>query len=373
MSESYIPDDKRLERIVFISIPDDTTREIGGFTLDPKRLIPVEVPLDRESFSVDELSWEMIVSAMLKILAYDRANKDADYYRNFILTVQPNIVAELTKTGIIKAEALEFDLATEIFLALFHLAPEEEKTGLNLAFVHEQRADRAREQNDFETEQKWAQLTSSIYQELTELFDDSADVHFYTANFYLKTNELSKALEYFELFLSLAPSDDPRIEEVAEVTSSIKAQDEDDQLFVKAYEQVTKGQEQQALSTIETYLEHQPKVWNAWFIKGWALRRLGEFEQAKKALETCLTLEKGTSDVYNEAAICCMETGDLKGARSHLQKALAIEPDSVKVISNMGVLELKNGQKEEARKYFLVAQELDPADQVTLEYLKGLE
>jgi ABC transporter substrate-binding protein (ThiB subfamily) len=104
-----------LDKIVYISIPEDSKQVIDGFTMEPKILIPVEIPENSESWTLENLSWEMIVSAMLKIFAYDPTHKDISYYRDFINVVQPNLVAELTKTGVIKAEAKEFALAEEIF------------------------------------------------------------------------------------------------------------------------------------------------------------------------------------------------------------------------------------------------------------------
>ena len=100
-----------LQNIIYISLPDKTEREIEGFTINSKHLIPIEVPEGQAEWDLKDLSWEMIVSAMLKIFAYNPNHEEIEYYRNFIFAVQPNLVSELTKTGIIKAESKNFDLA----------------------------------------------------------------------------------------------------------------------------------------------------------------------------------------------------------------------------------------------------------------------
>lgn len=360
-----------LDHIVFISLPEDSAREIQGFTLDPSVLIPVEFPEGSEDYTIEELSWEMIISAMLKIFAYNPAHKDAPYFKRFIDAVQPNLPAELTKTARIKAEAGDYPLAEEIFTALNHLCPEEEATFLNLAFLYERQSESANAANNFKEAGYYAEKALHIYHEALERYPESVDLHFYFGYFFLKQNDLSKALEYFELFLGLA-YDDERSHQVQEVVNSIRSQTQDDNLFSAAFELIKNGQETEALERISLFIEKHPDIWNAWFLKGWAHRRLGQYRLGIDALKTCLQHEKGNTDTYNELAICCMEEGELKDAGTYLMKALALEPDNIKIISNLGVLELKNGNIEEARKYFLIASEIDPNDPVVAQYLDNL-
>ncbi|MGM0431943.1 MAG: tetratricopeptide repeat protein [Spirochaetota bacterium] len=360
-----------LDQIVYISLPEDAARTIEGFTLDPKILIPVEIPDDREAWTIDNLSWEMIVSAMLKIFAYNPRHKDIDYYRRFIHTVQPNLVAELTKTGIIKAEAKEYDLAEEIFLSLAHFAPEIETTFLNLAFCYEDQAEQYKNANDFTSAERFSDKAFHVYMNALEEHPDSPDLHFYAGYFFMKQNNLSKALEYFELFLGLA-EDDERAQDVQEIVDRIRNQSEDDILFTAAFEKIKAGHEQEALDDISSFLSRHEDVWNAWFLKGWAHRRLEQYEQGKQALETCVKLEPSTSDVYNELAICCMELKFFTEAEAHLKKALTIEPDNVKIISNLGVLALKQEDAEQAAYYFRIAAEIDPEDPLVVSYLEQL-
>ncbi len=360
-----------LQNIVYISIPEDAKREINGFTLNPKKLIPIEIPEDREKWTFEELSWEMIVSAMLKIFAYKPEHEDIEYYRSFIQAVQPNLVAELTQTGIIKAEAKDFALAEEIFLALCHLAPEEETTFLNLAFAYEEQYDALFDDGDMKGAEAVADKALGTYLEALEAHPDSVDVHFYFGYFNLKQSNLSKALEYFELFLGLAV-DDERAPEVQNIVSSIRNQNQDDDQFTEAFSQIKNGNEPEAISLIDDFLERHDDVWNAWFLKGWAHRRLGEYAEGKSALEHALELEQGNVDIFNELAICCMETGELEGARKYLNRALVIEPDNVKIVSNLGILELKRDDTAAALHYFTIAAELDPADKIAQQYIKAL-
>ncbi len=59
------------------------------------------------------------------------------------------------------------------------------------------------------------------------------------------------------------------------------------------------------------HLESNPDVWNAWFLLGWANRRISNFVEAELALSKALELNDSEVEIYNELAICNMELGDL--------------------------------------------------------------
>jgi len=357
-----------LRNIIFISLPDGTERDIEGFTINSKHLIPVEVPEGQSEWDMKDLSWEMIVSAMLKIFAYNPTHEEISYYRNFIFAVQPNLVTELTKTGIIKAESKNFDLAEEIFLSLNHLEPESPSTYLNLALVYEEQA-ALFEKTGSPLEEEYIEKAFSVYNEGIQSHPESADLHFYAGYFFLRHRNLAKTLEHFDIFLTIAPKDE-RSPQVQEVIDKISIQDTDDQLFAEAFDLIKLGKESEAISRIDEFLLRNPTVWNAWFLKGWASRRISDYKNGKYALEKCLVYEKNNVDVYNELAICCMEIKEFKDAETYLKRALSIEPDNIKIISNFGVMNIKKGNTTEALRYFHTALEFDPEDKVAEQYIK---
>lgn len=361
-----------LERIIYITVPEETARSIGSFSIDPSVPLPVELPPGKEAVDLQELSWEMIISGMLKVFAYQPDHKDVPYYRSFIHTVQPNLTAELTQAGIVKAEARDFELAEEIFRAIKTLSPEDEKTYLNLALVYEQQMQDAREKDALSRQEHFSRLAHEVYQELLETISESVDAHYYAGSFYLKIESFQKAKEHFELFLGLAPEDD-RAAEAKDIIERIAARDEDDQLFASAFDLIQLSKESEALERIEQFLENNPEVWNAWFLKGWALRRLERFAEAEQALVTCSRLEQSQTDVFNELAICQMELGKFLESRQSLKKALALEPENVKIISNFGVLAMKMQNHEEAAGFFRTALEIDPENPVAKQFLKHID
>jgi len=173
------------------------------------------------------------------------------------------------------------------------------------------------------------------------------------------------------MFLGLNPNDE-RADSVQTIVQRLAQQTSDDEIFAEAFDMIQLGNEAKALELIESYLTRHPTIWNAWFMKGWALRRLEHFREGEEAFRTCLDFEQDQADVFNELAICQMEQGKYDEAGDSLRKALHIEPENVKIISNFGVLALKNDDETEALRFFRAAYEIDPSDQLVNQYLDKL-
>lgn len=93
-----------LDKIVFISIPEETAQKIKDFTIDTSILLPVEIPEGEDNWRIQDLSWEMIIAAMMKIFAWQPDHPDTDYYRSFISAIQPDLEYKMSQTGILKAK-----------------------------------------------------------------------------------------------------------------------------------------------------------------------------------------------------------------------------------------------------------------------------
>jgi len=146
----------------------------------------------------------------------------------------------------------------------------------------------------------------------------------------------------------------------------------EDENFINAHNLIQEGKIEAGLACIHDFIEDYPKVWNGWFMLGWALRLLSRWEDGKSALKKAIELGGDNSDTRNELAICLMETGDAAGAKRELEKALTGDPENVKIISNLGVLALKNNEKEKASAFFRTVLEIDSSDPVAKSYLTDL-
>jgi tetratricopeptide (TPR) repeat protein len=142
--------------------------------------------------------------------------------------------------------------------------------------------------------------------------------------------------------------------------------------YAAAYNDILRDKDEESLPKIRRFIEREPRVWQAWFLLGWALRKLKRWEDSAAAFRKAIELGGDNKDVRNELAICLIETGDLKQARRELEKALFEDPENVKIISNLGILALKSDNHREAVGFFRAVLEIDPHDEITMKYLDKL-
>jgi len=335
-------------------------------------LLPVEVKGDAKDWNPEELSWEMIVSAMLKIMAYDREHGNFSYYRDFVLAARPEIIRELSTAGIVKAEAKEYALAREIFLAMEGIEPENPRIKLNLALVHDQWAESLAGQEDSPLTLKVRSSARDYYHEACDGDEPLPDAFFYLAYFHIKGGDLEKAISNLETFLTLAEAEDNKRDEAQKTLANLKRQARMDELFKESYDFILLGQEEKGIERIQEFLQVHPQVWNAWFLLGWGRRRLGLFAEARDAFEESVKWGGNQVDVLNELSICNMELGDFAASRKHLETALKVEPENVKIMSNLGILALKEGNKDLAQSFFESILVYEPEDPLALQYLEEL-
>jgi Flp pilus assembly protein TadD len=196
-------------------------------------------------------------------------------------------------------------------------------------------------------------------------------VHYNLAVFHLHQHGFEKAREHFAAFLRLS-DDRAKRAEARRIVKEIDAQGLADDLFRSAWDRIRMGHEEEGAGLARRLLADHPGAWQAWFLLGWASRRLGRWAEGREAFEKAVELGGGGSDTLNELAICQMELGDLDGAGRTLRRALAADPENTKVISNLGVVAHRRGLDEEARGFFRTVLEIDPGDPVARRLLDSI-
>jgi len=363
--------DEPLRHINYISVPLDLLPDIDLPFFDPAKLLPVEIPPGEEDWKMQDLSWEMIIAAMLKILAYKPDHEDGEYYREFIRASRPGIAEELTEAGIVKAQNKDYFLAEEVFLALSNLFPDDVSATINLALVFEQHADAYEQVEKNDLAEEYLLQAFKAYQQAVQIGGETPDVHYYFGQFYMRRNEMNKAQEHFSIFLETTADDEKR-SEIQHVVDSLQDQQRLDTLFKESYDFIKIGKEEQGIERIREFLKLKPEVGNAWFLLGWAFRRLEKYTDAKEAFLKAIELEPVEPDAFNELAICLMELEEYPNCRKYLNKALRLEPENIKIISNMGILAMKEKKFEEAEGFFKTVLELEPEDEIARQYLEFL-
>ncbi len=359
--------------IVFIRIPDTMARKIGGFQVEPEILLPVELGKDLSVLeSLNELSWEMLVAGMLRLLAYQPDNEHAAYYRRFIFAIKPGIFAELSDTGILKARNGDLDVAEEIFLALSGLVPENPQPLVNLAVLHEDRAEAMDKAGKEDLADAARDKAFAAYKILLGLEPAFPDAFFNAGFFFLKTRNFGRACEVFETYLSLG-DDEPKLQKAGEIVQRLRDRGQRDSMFKEAFDFIKMGREEEGIARAMGFLEKDPNVWNGWFLVGWANRRLARWQAGYAAFIKALDLGAEEVDLLNELSICELELGMLSQARGHLERALRLESDNVKILSNLAILARKQNRDAEAIGFFRLVLDAVPDDELALRQLEELE
>ncbi|MBN2050825.1 MAG: tetratricopeptide repeat protein [Spirochaetales bacterium] len=359
-----------LDNIVYISIPDDL-EGLQDLPIDPSVLLPVELQGSPEDFNLQELSWVMIVSAMLRILAYNPAHEHADYYRTLIKAVKPDIREELLEAGVIKARNKDFPLAEEIFLSLRNLDENDLAAAVNLALSYEEHGEAYEKIDKEDLADYYFNLAFEAYKQALEVDSDNPDVHMCAGTFFLKRRNFEKALLHLERFVDLA-EDSKKRRQALDMITRIKSRTRQDVLFTEAYDFIKMGKEREGIQRIEEFLQENPGIWNAWFLLGWAHRRLGQYQEGRKAFYKALEYGSVEADTHNELAICLLELGEYSESKKELEKALRIEPENTKIISNMGILAIKQENPDLAAGFFRTVLDLNPDDEIAKKYLEFL-
>lgn len=374
-----------LESVYFISLPENFDLTSTSFQIDKSIPLPVQKKESdtTDSFNIEDITQEQILAGILTVLAYDKHNKNLNYYRSIINQARPDIKKEMTEAAILKAKNEDWDIAEELFMVLKGLDPEDPVTTLNTALFLDQRAESYRQSGLNEDADAYDNDALQYYKEAMNAEPAIPDAFFNAGFFYLKGHSFREAKDCFETYLALTC--DVKDEELGEnglykkeraqeILNHINNDNMDDEAFKLAYKYISSGQEEKGLEEIRNFIQKNPNVWNAWFLLGWGLRRLGRWIDAEQAFNQSLKCGgENNSDTYNELAICLMEQGKIKESKKSLEKALSIDPENVKIISNLGYLSLKEGKIDDARKYFSIVLEYSPNDKIALSELSKLE
>ena len=373
------------KKLLYIKVPDEyaLTSKIPGF--DSSIPLPLLLDSENKDFTPESISEEMILAGMLHVFAYQRDNQHIAYYRDVFKELRPDIRGEMTNAAILKIKNADFDLAERLLLALEGLFPEDMQTKLNVALLMDERARFYEQAGSEDDADYYTDKAFEMYKEVLAAEPALPEAFFNAGFFFINQKNFLKAKSLFETYIQLETVQNDvtaqRKQKAAELIEWITTQALDDELFKSAFDFIQMGEEDKALDKIREFLEHHPKVWNAWFLLGWALRRQERWQDGAEAFKHCLELGKGAQselavaycDICNELAICLMELDRFEESRQWLFSALEQEPENIKIISNLGTLALKEGNTEDAKAYFRTVLDIYPDDMLAIEILKKLE
>ncbi len=363
--------EESLRSIRYIKVPTGMRVESETFRLDPNIMLPVQLQPGVMQLTPDGISLESIVSGMLTLIAYDENHKDVSYYKDFVLTIDPMLPDKLCKAAIAKEEQKDYDFSEELFLAVYHLLPQPASC-INLATLYSYRAVDARDKGDDEKEDEFLLSAKRTLSDGLRRFGENEDVLAEISSFEAFMGNLEESKEYLDRYMAVAKEGEKK-QEMKKLLSKIELQLENDEEIKEAYDFIMLGNNEKAIAAAEKFIAKNPKVWNGYFLRGWALRKEGRFEDARKDLMKCLELGERSADIYNELSIDELEVGDRELAKTYLETAADLDPENLTVASNLSYLYLQDSQLDEAREYLEKARFLSGNDEIVKNLIEEYE
>lgn len=363
---------RALSGVLFVQLPPEALAALGMDGLESGVSLPVQTPGPILRFDPSMVSVESVVAGILRVLAWRPDHQMADQYRALVKSLKPELLAELSDAGVAKAQAREWDVAEEIFLALAALYPESPLPLLDLALLREEHAKLLREESEEEKAEDEDDLAYECYRKLLAMEPPFAPAYYHAAFFFVRKRTFDRAVSLLTGFIGLS-DDEEKVARARELLKKLEELGYLDTTFKEAYDFIQLGDEEKGLEKAREFVRLYPTVWNGWFLIGWASRRLGRWKEGAEAFAKAVDLGARETDTYNEMALCQIELGDFASARANLENALRIEPENVKIIANLGALAHRTGRKGEALGFFKSALEIDPDDALARDWIKKIE
>ena len=363
--------EESLRAIQYIKVPKGMRVESGGFRLDPDIMLPVQLKPGETRLRSEDISMEAIISGMLTVIAYDEAGRNTQYYKDFVMTVDPTLPEELNKAAIAKEQQKDYDFAEELFLAVYHLLPQSASC-INLTTLYSCMAVDARDKNDGEKEDEYLLKAKHTLLDGLRRFGENPEILAEISSFEAYMGNLEDAREYLERYMDVAEEGEKK-QEMKQLLSRVSLQIENDESIKEAYDFIMLGDNAKAIESAARFIAKNPSVWNGYFLRAWALRKEGRYENARKDLMECLKLGERSGDIYNELSICELEIGDRELAKTYLETAADLDPGNLTVSSNLSYLYLQDGQYDEAREYLEKARYLSGSDEIVGNLIKEYE
>lgn len=352
---------KELKDIRFITLPED--RKMGDTVISASIPLPVQFT---EGQKAEDITFNSIVAGLIKVVAYERENKNFEYYRNLLLELQPEVVKELSVAAISKSNKKDYEFATELMLAVKNLSDAPESY-VNLAVLYAQMTVDLHKKNDNVQADMYDDKILEVLLQCINKHPKYAPAYSEISAFHMRHGNVEDARDYLSKYVDLEEDLKKKAEAKNTLEGMNKMLSSKDQIMY-AYDKMMMGCADEAVDCMNKYIASNDSSWEAFFIRGWAKRTLEDFHGAQIDLLESLRIDGKNAEVYNELSICARESGNVELAKSYLQIAVDLDGNDTVYLTNLAFLHLSDDQFEEARELLERARLVDSEDP-QLEYL----
>ena len=343
--------------IRYIKLPEGSEKLIEGFKLDSSIKIPIQLKDSELTLDPEAITLEAIVAGMLVVMAYERDHKDFEYFKNFVLSVEPMTIEQLHTAAIAKEKQKDFPFAEQLFLTVYNMLKSPDSC-INLAKLYSSWAINSKENED-----AYIKKAIDILKDGIKVCEDKVKLYSELGSYYAYLSNFDAAVKYLKLYLDNAEEKDQLYQDMYNDITNKLGQEE---RLEKAYDFMMLEESAKALVEINKYLEISPKAWNAHFLKGWALRTMEKYEEATACFVESIRLDNTPKAIiYNELSICALNTGNKELAIDYLSIAVDIE-ENISDLSNLGFLYIMQEDYDSAKYYLEKARAIDQNDPALL-------
>jgi len=346
--------------LFFISMEGKRDFYINNFLVREDIPLPVSIEEGR-AIEINDITPENIISGIIKVLMNEPENEHLDYYRDFLLTVQPDIEIRLANIAYEAEKGENFQEAIALFRVIYSLKPDSLNSILNLAICYDEFSQYLYRRGRDKEAIKMEDIAYDYYKAVDQFEEKTENALYYLGRFYVIRENYEKAIEYFQEFLKIT-EDENRKKEILDFLSDIKTSGIIDEDYKFATELIASDRDEEAFEFIDRYIKKYPKSWHGYYLRGVANRKLGDYTKAIANFNLALKYNPDSSEIFNELGICYMNLNIFYKSEMFFGKALKKNPDDISIISNLAILSYKRGQKEEAIKYCDVILDLVPDD-----------
>lgn len=346
---------EQFKDIKFINIPEN--RKIGNVVLNKD--IPLPVQFD-EGQKPEDINLASLAAGLVRIVAYDTANKYFDYYKSVLLELQPDVIKELNVAAIAKSQKKDYQFALELMLAVNHLCQLPE-TYINLAVLYANMTVDCHKKDDDVSADMYDDKILEVLNECISKHPSYAPAYSEISAFHMRHGDVESSRDFLEKFISLTPDEKAKKDaekNLAKINKMLKSKDQ----VLYAYDKMMMGSSDEAVDIINKYLSANKPTWEALFIRGWAKRTQEDFDGAQKDLLEALRLDSNNAEIYNELSICARETGNIELAKSYLDIASDLDPENIIYLTNLAFLHLSDSEYALCREMIEKARAIDPED-----------
>lgn len=348
------------ENIQYITIPSSLEKEIRGFKVRSDIKIPIQLPNGVKKPLAEHITIQAICAGIIIVIAYHPEDKNFEYYKDFLLSCQPDCIQELNTAAITKERQKDYPFAEQLFLAVYHLLPQSASC-INLATLYSSWAAFKKKENNEKEEDFYTAKCLNTLKDGLEKFGENEAILAELGSVESYLGNLEEANEYLSRYVKVATEGEKK-EKLKKILKEVRFRIDSDNEINQAYDFMMLEEEDKALRSIDSFLQKNPNIWHGHFIKGWALRKKKEYAEAEKSFLRCLELGESNSEIYNELSICSLETGRRDLAKNYLDIAIELDSDNFTLMNNLAYLNLVDGDYDEAKKWIEKCRQIAPED-----------